>query len=142
MVWAVVFHEEFDPEFELLAAEVQDELLAHARLLARFGPTLGRPRVDTLEGSRHANLKELRFDAAGGVWRVAFAFDPARRAVLLVAGDKAGKGTRRFYRTLIRRADDRFDTWLRKERENGGTPQGQAGPAAGRPASQGRRPRR
>jgi hypothetical protein len=45
MVSAVVFHEEFDPEFELLAAEVQDELLAHARLLARFGPTLGRPRV-------------------------------------------------------------------------------------------------
>ena len=91
MVWTVLFHEEFDPEFELLAAEVQDELLAHARLLARFGPTLGRPRVDTLEGSRHANLKELRFDAAGGVWRVAFAFDPARRAVLLVAGDKTGK---------------------------------------------------
>jgi hypothetical protein len=50
MVWAVVFHEEFDQEFELLAAEVQDELLAHARLLAEFGPTLGRPRVDTLEG--------------------------------------------------------------------------------------------
>ena len=81
MIWAVVFHEEFNPEFELLAAEVQDELLAHARLLAQFGPTLGRPRVDTLEGSRHANLKELRFDAAGGVWRVAFAFDRgARRA--------------------------------------------------------------
>jgi hypothetical protein len=70
MVLAVLFHEEFDPEFELLAAEVQDELLAHAKLLARFG--LGRPRVDTLEGSRHANLKELRFDAAGGVWRLAF----------------------------------------------------------------------
>jgi hypothetical protein len=48
--------------------------------------------VDTLEGSRHANMKELRFEAAGGVWRVAFAFDRARRAVLLVAGDKAGKG--------------------------------------------------
>lgn len=78
MVWAVVFHEEFDPEFELLAAEVQNELLAHARLLAQFGPTLGRPRVDTLEGSRHANLKELRFDVAGGVWRVPFAFDRAR----------------------------------------------------------------
>jgi hypothetical protein len=49
---------------------VQDELLAHAKLIAQFGPTLGRPRVDRLEGSRHANLKELRFDAAGGVWRV------------------------------------------------------------------------
>jgi hypothetical protein len=142
MAWAVVFHEEFDPEFELLAAEVQDELLAHARLLAQFGPTLGRPRVDTLEGSRHANLKELRFDAAGGVWRVAFAFDPLRRAVLLVAGDKAGKSTGRFYRTLIRRADERFDAWLSKERDDGGKPRGQAGPAAGRATRESRRPRR
>jgi hypothetical protein len=75
MVWAVVFHEEFDLEFELLAAKFQNELLAHAELLARFGPTLGRPRVDTLQGSRHASLKELRFDASGGIWRVAFAFD-------------------------------------------------------------------
>ena len=72
----VAFHEAFDPEFEQLATEVQDELLAHAKLLAQFGPTLGVPGVDTLEGSRHANMKELRFDAAGGVWRVALAFDP------------------------------------------------------------------
>jgi hypothetical protein len=63
--------------------------------LAQFGPTLGWLRVDTIEGSRDANLKELRFDVAGGVWRVAFAFDPARRAVLLVAGDRAGKGIAR-----------------------------------------------
>ena len=60
------FHDAFDREFERLDAEVQDELLAHARLLERFGPTLGRPRVDTLKGSRHANMKELRFEAAGG----------------------------------------------------------------------------
>jgi hypothetical protein len=142
MAWAVVFHDKFDAEFELLEAAVQDELLAHAKLLAQFGPTLGRPRVDTLEGSRHANMKELRFAAAGGVWRVVFAFDRARRAVLLVAGDKAGKGARRFYATLIRRADDRFDSWLAKERENGGKSRGQAGTAAGRPTRKGRRPHR
>jgi hypothetical protein len=142
MVWAVAFHPEFSLEFERLAAEVQDELLAHAKLIAEFGPTLGRPRVDTLKGSRHTRLKELRFDAAGGVWRVAFAFDPVRRAVLLVAGDKSGGSTRRFYRALIRRADDRFDAWLAKEMEDGGKPGGEAGPAAGRAARQGRRPRR
>ncbi len=51
---------------------VQDELLAQAKLLETFGPSLGRPRVDTLDGSRHANMKELRFNAADGVWRVAF----------------------------------------------------------------------
>jgi len=46
--------------------------------------------VDTLNGSRHANIKELRLSAAGGKWRVAFAFDPEHRAMLLVAGDKSG----------------------------------------------------
>jgi hypothetical protein len=96
MSWTIVFHEEFDPEFEQLDADVQDEMLAHVKLLQQFGPTLGRPRVDTLKGSRHANMKELRFDAAGSVWRVAFAFDPLRRAVLLVAGDKSGRSERRF----------------------------------------------
>jgi hypothetical protein len=65
--WEVEFHKDFDSEFEALPDSVQNELLAHALLLERFGPQLGRPRVDTLKGSRHANMKELRFDAAGGV---------------------------------------------------------------------------
>ena len=65
-VWDVLFHDEFDPEFDRLPEAVQDELFAHAAMLAQFGPRLGRPRVDTLNGSRHANMKELRFDAAGG----------------------------------------------------------------------------
>jgi hypothetical protein len=59
-------------------------------MLEQFGPHLGRPHVDTLQGSRHSNMKELRFTAADGVWRVAFAFDPERHAILLVAGDKSG----------------------------------------------------
>ena len=75
---------------------------------------LGRPHVDTLNGSRHSNMKELRFRAAGGVWRVAFAFDPRRRAMLLAAGDKAGLDERRSYRQLIRRADQRFDSHLER----------------------------
>jgi hypothetical protein len=54
-------------------------------------------------------MKELRFDAADGVWRVAFAFDPNRKAILLVAGDKSGGSERRFYRQLIETADNRFD---------------------------------
>jgi len=81
-------------------------------MLERFGPQLGRPRVDTLNGSDHPNMKELRFDAAGGVWRVAFAFDPDRKAILLVAGDKSGGSEKRFYRTLIDKADARFDAHL------------------------------
>lgn len=77
-----------------------------------FGPGLGRPHVDTLAGSRHANMKELRFHASDGVWRVAFAFDPERRAILLVAGDKSGVAQARFYKRLIKIADGRFTEWL------------------------------
>ena len=112
MTWTVLFHDAFDAEFSDLKEDLQDELLAHARLLAEFGPNLGRPTVDTLKGSRHANMKELRFDADGGVWRVAFAFDPRRHAVLLVAGDKSGRSERRFYTRLIAKADQRFDNHL------------------------------
>jgi hypothetical protein len=60
MTWNVVLCDEFEPEFERLAAAVQDELLAHMQVLERFGPSLGRPHVDTLKGSRHSNMKELR----------------------------------------------------------------------------------
>ncbi len=68
--------------------------------------------MDTLNESRHANMKELRFSAADGKWRVAFAFDPKRKAILLVAGDKSGGSVRRFYRRLLAKADARFDAHL------------------------------
>lgn len=114
MSWVIEFHEEFDPEFEDLAAEVQDELLAQAKVIEQFGPQAGRPRVDTLNGSNYANMKELRFDAASGVWRVAFAFDLRRHAVLLVAGDKSGVGEKKFYRHLIEKADARYGRHLQR----------------------------
>ncbi len=112
MSWPVEVGDEFEIEFDAFQEEVQSEILALSRLLQRFGPHLGRPRVDTLKGSRHANMKELRFSAAGGEWRLAFAFDTRRRAMLLVAGDKSGGSEKRFYRELIRKADDRFDAHL------------------------------
>lgn len=112
MAWTVLFDEAFDAEFVDLAEGLQDELLAHARLLAEFGPNLGRPTVDTLKGSRHTNMKELRFAWQGEVWRVAFAFDPRRQAILLVGGDKGGADQRRFYKHLIKVADERFDEHL------------------------------
>jgi len=62
--------------------------------------------------SSHANMKDLRFDAGNGVWRVAFAFDPKRKAILLIAGDKTGVSQKRFYRQLITTADARFDGHL------------------------------
>ena len=63
MAWDVVFDPAFEREFDALSPGVQDELLAHAKVLETFGPSLGRPRVDTLKGSRHANMKELCFSA-------------------------------------------------------------------------------
>lgn len=112
--WTVELADEFEPEFNNLHEEVSIEILALSRLLQEIGPQLGRPRVDTLNGSRHANMKELRFSAADGEWRVAFAFDPKRKAILLVAGDKSGMSEKRFYRQLIAKADERFDTHLNR----------------------------
>lgn len=114
LVWTVELAPEFEPELLALLAEVRVELLAQARVIERFGPQAKRPRVDTLNGSKHANMKELRFDAGGGVWRVAFAFDPTRRAILLVAGDKSGHSEKKFYRHLIAAADKRFDAHLER----------------------------
>lgn len=108
----MLFAPEFQDEFGQLPERVQVELLARARLLERFGPRLGRPAVDTLKGSRFVNMKELRFSAEDGVWRVAFAFDTRRCAILLVADDKAGVSQPLFYRYLIARADKRFASHL------------------------------
>ncbi len=121
MSWTVEIADEFTSEFFGLEDEVQDTILATSRLLQQFGPQLGRPRVDTLNGSRYANMKEMRFSAANGEWRLAFAFDPTRRAVLLVAGDKSGVSSRRFYRTLIGKADERFDRHLARLAKKGGS---------------------
>jgi hypothetical protein len=92
-------------------------LLAEIALLEKYGPLLGRPHVDTLNSSKHANMKELRFTADNGVWRAAFAFDPQRQAILLVAGDKSGTSEKRFYKQLIKKADKRFDNQLSQLQE-------------------------
>jgi hypothetical protein len=118
MPWPILFHVAFVEEFRNFSQSAQDEIAAMAELLAAIGPTLKRPHADTLKGSRFANMKELRFDADNGVWRLAYAFDPERKAILLVAGDKSGTSSARFYKTLITKADTRFADHLdaRKKR--------------------------
>lgn len=108
MQFVVRFHPDFEPEFDALSEAVREALLQRARLLQSQGPLLGRPNVDNLQLSRYPRMKELRFNADGGVWRVAFAFDANRDAVLLAAGDKSGIGERRFYRQLLEKADQRY----------------------------------
>lgn len=108
MNWTVANHDDFDSEFDALPETVQDALLSVALNLQDKGPVPGRPHVDTLEGSKYPNMKEMRFDADDGVWRVAFAFDPERQAILLVAGDKVGVAQKRFYKKLIDKAGQHF----------------------------------
>ena len=114
MAWDVEFEDAFEAEFLALDQEVQNSLLAVAKLLADYGPQLGRPYADTLKGSKYANMKELRFEAANGEWRAAFAFDSRRKAVLLVAGDKSGASQKRFYARLIAKADLRLSAHIAK----------------------------
>lgn len=111
--WSILLHEAFASEVLDFDPRVRCELFAHVALLQKYGPHLKRPYADTLKGSRYANMKELRFTAGGGVWRVAFAFDPERHAVLLVGADKSGQSEKKFYRALIARADKRFDGYLK-----------------------------
>ena len=112
MTWGIKFDDTFFVEASAFGGAVRVEIAAVLILLAEFGPSLKRPHCDTLKGSRHANMKELRFSADDGVWRIAFAFDPERSAILLVAGDKSGVSEKRFYKKLIATADDRFDAHL------------------------------
>ncbi|WP_245505905.1 type II toxin-antitoxin system RelE/ParE family toxin [Rhizobium sullae] len=112
MTWNVSFDDDFAAEFNEFDKEVKIELRAAIMLLADKGPKLGRPWADTLKGSDYANMKELRFEAADGEWRAAFAFDPERKAIVLVAGDKSGMSQKKFYQRLIDKADKRYGSHL------------------------------
>lgn len=120
MAWIVEYDEDFEAELAAFPEAVDEEIAALAGLLRQFGPQLRRPHCDTLKGSKHPNMKELRFTVSDGAWRVAFAFDPERRALLLVGGSKSGTNEKRFYRDLIRAADARFDRHLQTLRANRG----------------------
>jgi hypothetical protein len=113
MEWDVRFDPAFAVEAKEFARAVQLEIAALVGLLKQFGPQLRRPHCDTLNGSKHANMKELRFTLPDGEWRVAFAFDPQRQAILLVGGSKSGTNEKQFYRDLIRVADERFNAQLK-----------------------------
>lgn len=117
MAWNIKFNPTFDKEFQQMSPEVQDELRATLNILSEKGPQLGRPHADTLKGSRHSNMKELRLRADGGVWRFAFAFDPNREGIMLVGGAKQGMSQSLFYDQLIDKADKRFDQHLAQVKE-------------------------
>lgn len=113
-MWPVATTDDFDVWFAALTEESRVEVIAKVELLKLFGPKLGRPHADTLNGSKHANMKELRADTSSHVLRIAFAFDPQRAGILLVGGIKSGVGQKRFYKQLIAKADMLFDAHLAK----------------------------
>lgn len=116
MTWDVRLLEEVENWLLDLDDDSYDQVAAAIDKLAEDGPALGRPLVDRVETSRHHNMKELRPGSSGrSEVRVLFIFDPERRAVLLIAGDKAGDWTG-WYRRNIPVADDRYDDWLEGRR--------------------------
>jgi hypothetical protein len=115
LVWDVEVTDQFARWWDTLSVEEQESIEAAVELLEQRGPGLGRPLVDTVKGSRHANMKELRV----AMIRVLFVFDPTRTAILLIGGDRRDRW-QEFYVQMIPLADTLFDEHL-KELESKGT---------------------
>lgn len=115
--WTVILHPDVAEWRATLDDDTYQQLAAAVDLLSEEGPALRRPLVGEIQGSRHRNMKELRPGSAGRTEvRVLFAFDTQRRAILLVAGDKAGRWDR-WYKQAIPLADERFDEHLERTRK-------------------------
>jgi hypothetical protein len=116
-MWDVEYTDEFGRWWESLDEDEQQSLTASVELLRQLGPHLSRPHADTLSGSRHLNMKELRTQHQGRPLRTLFAFDPRRSAILLIGGDKTGDA--RFYERMIPQADRLYDDHLATLRDEG-----------------------
>jgi hypothetical protein len=119
MPWEVEHTDEFEEWWDSISEEEQEDIALAIEKLEEQGPSLGRPLADTLENSRHTNMKELR--PPGSNIRVFFAFDPRRSAILLIGGDKTGRW-REFYDEMIPVADDLYDEYLDELRKEGEIP--------------------
>ncbi|NES22125.1 MAG: type II toxin-antitoxin system RelE/ParE family toxin [Symploca sp. SIO3E6] len=106
MEWSILFHKKFEEWLDTQTFALQRDIAAALLVLKEFGATLGRPYVDTLKGSSLPNLKELRVQHKGDPYRLLFAFDPQRKAIVLVGGNKAGE--QRWYEKNIKIAEERF----------------------------------
>lgn len=112
MAWDVFFSESAERWVLALDDADYEAMMAAIELLEERGPSLGRPAVDRIAGSRHHNMKELR--SFGGHLRALFAFDPKRRAIVLLGGDKTNDWSG-WYDRNVPVADDLFDEYLRQE---------------------------
>ncbi len=117
MMWEVEYTNEFGDWWVHLDEDEQESVAASVELLRLLGPQLSRPHADTLVGSKHVNMKELRTQHQGRPLRTLFAFDPRRMAILLIGGDKTGDN--RFYDRIISVADRLYDEHLEELRKEG-----------------------
>lgn len=113
-MWDIITTECFDEWFLTQDDALRESVYEAMGVLEKFGPKLGRPYVDTLNGSDFTNMKELRIQHAGDPIRAFFAFDPTRRAIVLCAGDKTGTNEKRFYKDMIKLADSEYRKHLAK----------------------------
>ena len=114
--WEIITSESYDAWFQEQNEDDKVLIRSKAYLLSEYGPYLGRPHADTLKGSKKlANLKELRAQTDAHVFRVAYIFDPERKGLLLIGGDKKGKNQRKFYKDLIREAEQIYAAYLEKK---------------------------
>jgi hypothetical protein len=115
--WEVEVTHEFEAWWNDLSEAEQEDVDAKVTLVRRLGPRLGRPHADTVAGSKHPNMKELIVQHGGRPYRVFFAFDPRRTAVLLIGGNKTGD--KRFYEKYVPLADRLYDEYLTEIRREG-----------------------
>jgi hypothetical protein len=113
MIWEVETTDEYDAWFTEQTGDSQASIRMKVELLTEYGPHLPRPHADTLKGSKLSNLKELRAQSKNHVFRVAFLFDEERSAIILIGGDKKGKDEKRFYRKLIKQAEEIYETYCK-----------------------------
>lgn len=116
-MWEVEYTDQFEEWWESISVDEQAAIDVAIEVLQEKGPRLGRPLVDTVKGSRHSNMKELR---PGGFIRILFAFDPRRTAILLIGGEKRDRW-QEWYEVMIPVADRLFDEHLVEVGEVGGT---------------------
>lgn len=117
MEWSIEFTDEFAEWWNGLSEGEQEDVNAKVILLQRFGPGLRRPHSGPIASSRHPNMKELIVQHAGRPYRVLYAFDPRRCAILLIGGDKTGDD--RWYEKFVPTADRLYDEHLAALEEEG-----------------------
>ena len=117
MPWEVEFTDEFGEWWDELGEPLQDEIAVHVGLLEAAGPQLGFPHTSAVRQSRHRVMRELRVQFRGEPFRILYAFDPRRTAILLVGGCKTGND--RWYEESVHVADRLYDAHLKALRAEG-----------------------